>query len=316
MTINLRDITTVQAHSSLINDIQKVKSNLNQKIYTERLEALKKLENFAKFELKNDERFAKLESDTENIKEIESLLKKFIPWKKGPFKINDLEIDSEWRSDLKWSRLQNMLPSLEGKRILDVGCNNGYFLFRMLEHSPEWVLGIDPSLPCYLQFEAIKSLIKDSLPLSFEPLGHQHLHLLPDSFDLIFHMGIIYHHPNPIDQIRTLKNCLRKNGTLIIETINIPGEKSECLFPEDRYAKMRNIWFIPTTNCLVNWLQKCKFKNIEVIFDEPLTSNEQRVTPWSGGQSLSDFLDPKDPSKTIEGHPAPRRVAIKADINH
>ena len=314
MTLNLKEITNKEVYSILSHDIQKIKSNLNQKIYKERLEALKALKNFSTFKLKKDERFAKIESEIRNVIEIEGLLMKFTPWKKGPFKINDLEIDSEWRSDLKWSRLQSMLPTLKDKRILDVGCNNGYFLFKMLEHSPEWVLGFDPSLPCYLQFEAIKSLLEDPLPLSFEPLGHQHLHLLPNSFDLIFHMGVIYHHPNPIDQIKTLKNCLRKNGTLIIETINIPGKKSECLFPEDRYAKMRNIWFIPTTNCLINWLEKCKFKNIEVIFDEKLTSNEQRVTPWSGGQSLSDFLDPEDPSKTIEGHPAPRRVAIRADI--
>ena len=216
MTKSLKDITTKQVYSSLEHDIEKVKSNLNQKIYTERLKALEQLKSFTTYKLKNDKRFAKLESKTQNTKEVEELLKKFIPWKKGPFKINDLEIDSEWRSDLKWTRLQGMLPSLKNKRVLDVGCNNGYFLFKMLEHSPEWVLGIDPSLPCYLQFEAIKSLIKDPLPISFEPLGHQHLHLLPNTFDLIFHMGIIYHHPNPIDQIKTLRNCLRKTVPLLL----------------------------------------------------------------------------------------------------
>jgi tRNA (mo5U34)-methyltransferase len=297
------------------SDIYNIKKNLSQEFYKDRLEALEVLKNHSSFEIIKDERFVRLDSSQANMSQVKELLETFIPWKKGPFKINDLEIDSEWRSDIKWNRLQKMLPTLKGKKILDVGCNNGYFLFKMLEHSPEWVLGIDPSLPCYLQYKAIESLIKEGHPLSFELLGHQHLHNFNNCFDIIFHMGIIYHHPNPIEQIKTLKNGLTKNGSLIIETINIPGDKSECLFPQDRYAKMRNIWFIPTTSCLVNWLHKCKFKNIEVIFDEPLTSDEQRVTEWSGNQSLENFLMPDDPKKTIEGHPSPRRVAVRADVN-
>ena len=175
-------------------------------------------------------------------------------------------------------------------------------------------MGIDPVLSCYFQYQAITTLLEQQLPISFELLGHQHLSSFESKFDVIFHMGIIYHHKNPIEQILELKRALRPGGTLVIETINIPGEESICLFPEDRYAKMRNIWFVPTTNCLINWLRKSKFKNIEVIFDELLTNEEQRVTSWSGNQSLDDFLDPNDKTLTIEGHPAPRRVAIKATL--
>lgn len=310
----LKDIVSEEVFKILQSDTQKIKHNLTQKIYAERIEALEKLSSFSSFSPVKDDRFVKLHSKHSNIPEITSLIRTFIPWKKGPFKINELEIDSEWRSDIKWNRLQSSLPSLTNKKILDVGCNNGYFLFKMLEHSPEWVLGIDPSLPCYLQYKAIKSLLEENLPVYFELLGHQHLHYFKKKFDVIFHMGIIYHHPNPIEQIKTLKESLRPNGSLILETINIPGDDSYCLFPHDRYAKMRNIWFIPTTSCLINWLQKCKFKNIDIIFDETLTSDEQRVTSWSGGQSLDDFLNPTDKTKTVEGHPAPRRVAIRADI--
>ena len=301
----------------LSSETEKIYQNISQKIYNDRLEALEKLEQFSNHDLVSNERFVELHSNNNSKKdldEIDLLLKKFIPWKKGPFKVNSIEIDSEWRSDLKWNRLLNSLPDMKDKLVLDVGCNNGYFLFKILEQAPRHILGIDPVLSCLLQYKAILALLKERPPISFELLGHQHLPYLATTFDVIFHMGIIYHHKNPIAQILDLRNALRPGGTLIIETINIPGEESYCLFPEDRYAKMRNIWFVPTTSCLINWLQKCKFKNIEIIFDELLTNQEQRVTSWSGNQSLDDFLDPSNKSLTIEGHPAPRRLAIKANI--
>ena len=41
------------------------------------------------------------------------------------------------------------------------------------------------------------------------------------------------------------------------------------------------------------------------------TSDEQRATSWMPYASLEDAMDPTDPSKTKEGHPAPRRVVLR-----
>jgi tRNA (mo5U34)-methyltransferase len=40
---------------------------------------------------------------------------------------------------------------------------------------------------------------------------------------------------------------------------------------------------------------------------------EQRSTDWMTFESLEDFLDPNDHSKTIEGHPAPTRAVFLAE---
>jgi tRNA (mo5U34)-methyltransferase len=40
---------------------------------------------------------------------------------------------------------------------------------------------------------------------------------------------------------------------------------------------------------------------------------EQRSTEWMKFESLKDFLDPEDPSKTVEGHPAPIRAVFVAE---
>lgn len=71
-----------------------------------------------------------------------------IPWRKGPFKINDLEILSEWDSAIKYNLLESHLD-LKDKIIGDIGCNNGYYMFRMLAQNPKQILGFDPMPLCF-----------------------------------------------------------------------------------------------------------------------------------------------------------------------
>lgn len=242
---------------------------------------------------------------------INDQLKTLIPWRKGPFKLFETKIDAEWRSDFKWERIKKALPSLEDKKILDIGCNNGYFMFKMAHDKPSLVLGIDPVLKCQLQFKYLQHFAK--VPnLHFELFGIEHLNHFKNFFDVIFSMGIIYHHRNPIEQLLQIRDSLMPGGYAVLETIGIPGEDPYCLFPEDRYAGMRNVWFMPTISCFINWAKKAKFQNIEVISDSWETKEEQRLTKWCPPphHSLERFLDPTDESKTVEGHPAPRRFCL------
>ncbi|MBH48611.1 MAG: tRNA 5-methoxyuridine(34)/uridine 5-oxyacetic acid(34) synthase CmoB [Halobacteriovorax sp.] len=240
--------------------------------------------------------------------------KNLIPWKKGPFQLFDQHIDAEWRSDLKWDRLAPHLGNIEGAQVLDIGCNNGYFLFRLAELKVAMAHGIDPVLPFAAQFELIHraSGLKN---IKFDLFGMEHVDKWSEKWDMIFHMGIIYHHRSPVHQLLAIREALKPGGVAFIETIGIPGEDSSALFPPDRYARMGNVWFVPTLSCLMNWAEKAKFINIQVIADTDLTQEEQRLTPWCPppSQSLTDGLDPLDPSKTIEGHPAPRRFMIKIE---
>jgi len=54
------------------------------------------------------------------------------PWRKGPFQVSKTFIDSEWRSNLKYNLLRPHFD-LKDKIVGDIGCNNGYYLFRMME---------------------------------------------------------------------------------------------------------------------------------------------------------------------------------------
>ena len=243
-------------------------------------------------------------------KQIVGLLKQFRPWRKGPFHINGIHIDTEWRSDWKWDRVQPHIKPLKGRYVLDVGCGSGYHMWRMLGEEAKMVVGADPSQLFLMQFQAIKHFNPDPR-IHLLPVGVEQLPELK-AFDTVFSMGVLYHRRSPIDFLYQLKNQLRKGGELVLETLVVQGDEQTVLMPGERYAQMRNVWYLPSTAALTVWLQRVGFKNIRVV-DVALTSlDEQRATEWMESQSLVDFLDPNDHSKTIEGYPAPLRAVFVA----
>ena len=235
--------------------------------------------------------------------------KKLIPWRKGPFRICDLEIQTEWRSDKKYNLIRPYF-NLKDKIVADVGCNNGYYMFRMLEDNPKILKGFDPSAFFNLQFDLVNHFAKTDI--KFELLGVEHLEFYEHKFDFIFMLGVLYHRADPIGTLKSLNRALNKKGEILIDTFMIDGEEEVALTPHSRYSKMPNIYFIPTIPALKNWLNRAGFIDIEVIATTTTDSEEQRVTPWTFEQSLDDYLDETDKTKTVEGYPAPKRVYIKA----
>lgn len=243
---------------------------------------------------------------------LQSLLKELHPWRKGPFNLFGIFIDTEWRSDLKWDRLKDHISPLNDRIVLDVGCGSGYHAFRMIGDGSKKIVGLEPYLLSVIQFLAINHYIKNHsvqiLPLSIEKFQYA-----SQAFDTVFSMGILYHRRSPFDHLLELRSHLRSGGELVLETLVIDGKLGEILVPEDRYAKMRNVWFIPSCSTLESWLKRSKFKNIKLIDVSKTTSKEQRSTEWMRYDSLKNFLDPNNSDKTIEGLPAPRRAIFIAE---
>ncbi len=239
-------------------------------------------------------------------------LQLFHPWRKGPYDIHGVRIDTEWRSDWKWDRLKNNLPDVTGKKILDVGCGNGYHCWRIRGEGAAFVVGIDPYMLSVVQFYAIRHFIGDSnvfvLPLAMETLPPDGL-----AFDTVFSMGVLYHRRSPLDHLLELHAVLNEQGNLILETLVIEGGAGETLLPKGRYARMRNVWFIPSCKTLEIWLKRCGYRHIELIDVTKTTVEEQRSTEWMRFHSLEQFLDPENPALTAEGYPAPRRAIFMAE---
>ena len=246
----------------------------------------------------------------------DAALKSLMPWRKGPFQIGSTFVDTEWRSDWKWQRILPHISSLENRNVLDIGCGNGYHLFRMLGAGVNLALGIDPTILFNYQFQLTQKLsshIQDPQNQAYLlPLRSEHLPAF-NEFDSVFSLGVLYHRRSPVDHLTELFSFLRSGGELILETLIVEGDEHTMLVPEARYAKMANVWCIPATDLLEKLLLRTGFTNIRTVDITQTSTDEQRATPWMTFQSLEDFLDPDDNSKTIEGYPAPTRAILIAN---
>lgn len=249
-------------------------------------------------------------NDDERLRLKESLLS-MQPWRKGPFDIFGIYIDSEWKSDLKWDRVINYIKPLKKRHVLDIGSSSGYYMFRMAHHEPAMVMGIEPYATFYFQFILLNSIagIENifTLPLRFEDIVP-----VRKKFNTVFCMGILYHRRSPVDFLMQIRNMLTSDGELVLETLIIEGEENIALVPDDRYAKMPNIYFIPTIGVIFSWLKHSGFKDSFCADISRTTAGEQRRTEWVNTESLPDFLDSSDNFKTVEGYPAPVRAVFIA----
>ncbi len=242
---------------------------------------------------------------------LDKLMRNLMPWRKGPFSLYGMHIDTEWHSDWKWDRVLPHLSDLTGRTILDVGCGSGYHLWRMIGAGAHLAVGIDPMQLFLCQFEAVRKLLGNDQRAHLLPLGIEQLPALA-AFDTVFSMGVLYHRRSPLEHLWQLKDQLVSGGELVLETLVIEGDENAVLVPGNRYAQMRNVYFIPSALALKNWLAKCGFVDIRIADVCVTTTEEQRRTEWMTTESLAEFLDPDDRTKTIEGYPAPIRAVLIA----
>lgn len=236
------------------------------------------------------------------------------PWRKGPFEIDGVLIDSEWRCDLKWARVAAAVGSVSGLDVLDVGCGNGYYALQMRAAGASTVVGIDPTILYVMQFLAVNARL-DRSQVWVLPLRLEELPLPARSFDLTLSLGVLYHHRSPLEHLQQLRQTLRPGGRLALETLYLPGTGAFCRVPTGRYARMKNVWFLPSLDELCNWMVRSGFTDVEIANTSVTTSQEQRSTDWMPFDSLQAALDPENTGLTVEGWPAPNRVVATAALH-
>jgi tRNA (mo5U34)-methyltransferase len=173
------------------------------------------------------------------------------------------------------------------------------------------VIGIDPTPLFVLQFKALQHYLHQDhihvLPLTLEAMPED----LP-AFDTVFSMGVLYHRRDPLAHLTSLRRKLASGGQLLLETLVVEGDHDTVLEPTGRYARMGNVWHLPSPDLARRWMSQIGLLDVKVIDVSPTSVAEQRSTPWMTFHSLSEFLDPQDHRLTVEGYPAPRRAILTA----
>jgi tRNA (mo5U34)-methyltransferase len=241
---------------------------------------------------------------------LKNTLMKLHPWRKGPLRIGGVLVDTEWRSDMKWERLSGQLD-LRGHRVLDIGCGNGYYGWRMLGDGADFVIGIDPTLVFVMQWLAARHFAGNENNFVL-PLGIEQLPMETHAFDSVFSMGVLYHRKDPVHHLQHLAGLARPGGTVVLETLITQGGGLKTLVPQGRYARMRNVWAVPSLDQLLEWVRRAGLAGVRILDVSPTRNHEQRSTDWMRFESLRDCLDPGDNTLTIEGYPAPVRAALLA----
>ena len=239
-------------------------------------------------------------------------LQAFHPWRKGPLNLGGVVVDTEWRSDWKWGRIRDQVD-FRNCTVLDVGCGNGYFGWRMLDAGARCVIGIDPTVLFVVQW-LVQQHFAGAAPNLVIPLRDTDLPASLGGFDRVCSMGVLYHRRNPEDHLERLRRAGRPGGQLLLETLVLEDEGETALRPEGRYARMRNVHEVPSVPRLLTQLKQAGFTSARVLNQTRTTTAEQRSTAWMRFESLAECLDPANPTRTIEGHPAPVRVTVRADI--
>jgi tRNA (mo5U34)-methyltransferase len=247
------------------------------------------------------------ELSNDRLRAIGEAARLLIPWRSGPFGLPGCTIDAEWISPLRWRLLE---PHLEGDRLLDVGSGNGFFTVQALSRGLSLGVALDPVDRCCFQFELLTALAP-APELRFVPLSSDHLPEMEERFDTALCLGVLYHHRDPVRLLAQIRDRLVPGGVLIAESITIPGNEPLHLGWGERYTKMRNVAWIPTCGLLERWLEEAGFVEIALVESHRTTTAEQRRTSFAPYESLADFLDPLDPTSTVEGYPAPWRTIIK-----
>jgi tRNA (mo5U34)-methyltransferase len=99
--------------------------------------------------------------------------------------------------NIKWQKICNEIPpTLEGKSVLDIGCNGGFYSIEMKRRKADYVLGIDVD-DRYLNQARFAARTLD-LDIDFRKGSVYELDAIPGQFDYVIFMGVFYHLRYPL----------------------------------------------------------------------------------------------------------------------
>lgn len=122
----------------------------------------------------------------------------------------------------KWQQIAPRLPrDLTGWRVLDVGCNAGFYSFELARRGAN-VLAIDVEDLYLEQARWAARVLGLERQVEFRRMGVYEVAGLDGNFDLVWFMGVFYHLRHPLLALDLLAQRTRK--LMVFQTLSMPGE--------------------------------------------------------------------------------------------
>ncbi|MFN3522509.1 MAG: TIGR04290 family methyltransferase [Phenylobacterium sp.] len=184
--------------------------------------------------------------------------------------------------NVKWRRFQHVVPErLDGRTVLDLGCNAGFYALEMKRRGAARVLGVD-SDPRYLAQAQLASEVT-GLEIELREMSVYDVAELGERFDLVLFMGVLYHLRHPLLALDLVGEHVV--GDLMIFQTMQRGSEEEAPVAEDydffeqdhfaapgypkmhfiehRYAGDPSNWWAPNAACSAAMLRSAGFEIVE-----------------------------------------------------
>jgi tRNA (mo5U34)-methyltransferase len=179
---------------------------------------------------------------------------------------------------LKWRRFAHAIPpDLQGKSVLDIGCNGGFYAIEMKRRGADRVVGIDTD-PAYLAQARFAAEVCD-VDIELQQLSVYDVARLRETFDIVLFMGVFYHLRHPLLALDLIHEHAARDlfvfqsmqrGSSDVEPIadDYPFEATQpfnrpdfprLYFIEKRYAGDPTNWWIPNRACVEALLRHAGF---------------------------------------------------------
>lgn len=180
---------------------------------------------------------------------------------------------------IKWKTFQDALPkNLNGKTVLDIGCNAGFYSIEMKRRGASRVVGIDHD-EAYLAQARFAAEVLDE-QIEFVQMSVYDVAQLKERFDVVLFMGVLYHLRHPLLALDLLYEHVVKDLLVLQTMIRGPEEVFEVesnypfwkqdIFEEKGFPRMYFIehsysndptnWWIPNNACAEALLRTAGFR--------------------------------------------------------
>lgn len=166
---------------------------------------------------------------------------------------------------------------LTGKRVLDIGCAEGFFSFEAERRGAREVIGIDSFPASIRRFQLVKAARQSNA----EAFLMNVYDLDPDrlgTFDLVLFYGVFYHLKHPqlaLERIRTVCRGELRFQTYMLEEPAVRGTPWARYFPHGMASGKSGEHFDPTifwlfnSTCCLAMLDHVGFNDLEILSTDP-----------------------------------------------